>query len=323
MSTANVQNVHRELAGFANHAVSEFPDTASNGLPAIRDACWIAAWMPIAHSYNAANPLTAQELVRLRADMTSKGDWSNGGIPMSYGERYVREVLKLQTLYPADYQYHSGGTKAEVLHEALKVHAGINGCILQLGAAHNLPYNEAGVNSHFIGIGGIDSQSGYLVANGDDVDALAAHNGHGKVLQTRWQGWGALLKAVPTALLVIVHPDPAQIVGVPLGWSDKNEVLTAKNGVPVIKGFRQQVLGQAWNSDNVPLLPEDQSSGWDSFQVFRDATMEWSQATGVVVKPAGPLQRAYIALANQPPSDPNGPAALALLKQIIKLGEAA
>jgi hypothetical protein len=308
--TAATANVHRELAGF--QAISEFPDTASNGLPAIRDACWIAAWMPIAHSYNAANPLTAQELVRLRADMTSKGDWTNGGIPMSYGERYVREALKLQTLYPADWQYHSGGTEAEVIHQALKVHAGINGCILQLGAAHNLPYNEAGVNSHFIGIGGIDSAAGYLVANGDDVNALAGNGGHAKVIPTRWLSWGQILKAVPTALLVIVHPDPAQIVGVPAGWKDDGTTLTAKNGVPMVKGVRNLILGQEWNPDNVPYWPE-QSSGWDSFQVFRDATVEWSQATGIVIKSAGPLQRAYIALASLPAPDPAGPAALAAL----------
>src|SRR5678810_404503 len=127
-------NVHRELANF--QAISEFPDRPGNGLPAIRDACWIAAWMPIAHSYNTANPMTGGELVRLRADMSRVGDWTNGGISMSLGEQYLRVTLKQQTLYQPDWHYHGGGTKAEVIHQALKVHAGINGCILQLGAAH-------------------------------------------------------------------------------------------------------------------------------------------------------------------------------------------
>src|SRR5690349_4878594 len=98
--TAAAVNVHRELANF--QAISEFPDRPGNGLPAIRDACWIAAWMAIAHSFDTANPMTGAELVRLRAAMTAAGDWSNGGIPMSYGERYLRINLKQHTLYEAD-----------------------------------------------------------------------------------------------------------------------------------------------------------------------------------------------------------------------------
>lgn len=289
-------NVHRELANF--QAISEFPDRPGNGLPAIRDACWIAAWMPVAHSYNAANPLTPQELVRLRADMTSNGDWTPGGIPMELGERYTRAVLKRQTIWPQDWHYHGDGSKAEVIHQALKVHAGTNGCVLQFEHAYKLPYNEPGVNRHFVGVGGIDSKAGYLIANGDDVNALASHDGHGKVIPTRWYGWNQLLAAVPTALLVIVHPDPAQIVGVPLGWHDDGTTLFAKNGQPVIKGFRQQVLAQNWNPDNTPFMPE-QNSGYDSFQCFRDVTLQWSQATGIVTSPAGPLQRAYLAAAQQ------------------------
>lgn len=312
-------NVHRELAGF--QAIAEFPDTASNGLPAIRDACWIAAWMPIAHSYNAANPLTAQELVRLRADMTSHGDWTPGGIPMSMGERYLRVELKAHTIFEPDWSYHGDGSKAEVIHQALKVHAGINGAILQLEHAYNLPGNEGGVNRHFVGIGGLDSMAGYLVANGDDVRALNANKGHATTYAPRWYGWNQLLAAVPTALLVIVHPDPAVTVGVPQGWSLAGGVLTAPNGLHSRGGFKDRVLGSSWNPANVPLMDEV-STGADAFQIYRDETLEMSAATGIISHPTGPLERAYLALSSLPPTDPNGPAALALLKQLIKLGEA-
>ncbi len=317
-AAASVQNVHRELAGF--QAISEFPDRPGNGLPAIRDACWIAAWMSIAHSYNAANPLSGAELVRLRADMTAHGDWTNGGITMDLGERYVRTVLKQPTIYDPDWHYHGDASKAEAIHQALKVHAGINGAILQINKAYNLPNNEAGIERHFVGIGGIDSIAGYFVANGDDVQALAASDGHGKTYKARWMGWNQLLAAAPTALLVIAHPSAA--VSVPAGWRDDGTMLVAPNGIAVIKGFRQYVLSSNWNPANVPLAAEV-NSGYDSFQPFRDITLLWSQATGIISRPADQLQRAYLALATQPAPDPAGPAALALVKQLVKLGEAA
>lgn len=44
-------------------------------------------------------------------------------------------------------------------------------------------------------------------------------------------------------------------MGVPQGWKDNGQVLTAPNGVPVTDGFRKWILSHNWDANNVPLLP--------------------------------------------------------------------
>lgn len=55
--------------------------------------------------------------------------------------------------------------------------------------------------------------------------------------------------------------------GVPSGWKDDGKTLLAPNGVPVVRGMRDFVLGYAeiakepggWEADNLPLGPEYQT----------------------------------------------------------------
>src|SRR5689334_15309570 len=72
--------------------------------------------------------------------------------------------------------------------------------ITYLGWTLSLPYNEKGVYSHFIALGGIDdSDLGYLVGNGDDVNALGGHG----IIPCRWYGWNQFVAAEINGMIAI------------------------------------------------------------------------------------------------------------------------
>jgi|SRR5271157_2528783 len=80
---------------------------------------------------------------------------------------------------------------------------------------------------------------------------------------------------------------------VPQGWSDDGKTLTAPNGVKVVLGFRDFVLGNNWGSDDWPLRPEyavnpveqsNPSEGEGEAQEFRMSRLIYIKATNKVVK---------------------------------------
>lgn len=64
--------------------------------------------------------------------------------------------------------------------------------IIEVSHAYNLPDNEAGVNYHFVVIGGIDSALGYLIANGDTQTAIRQG---GNWPPLNWATWAQLVAA--------------------------------------------------------------------------------------------------------------------------------
>lgn len=100
------------------------------------------------------------------------------------------------------------------LHDLLKL-GGLNKwpVILQPVRAYNLPDNEAGVNSHFVVSGGINSAKGYLLANGDTQTGIANAQYHGWPgafsLPLNWATWATLVNAGISGA-ILVHP---------MGWS--------------------------------------------------------------------------------------------------------
>ena len=81
---------------------------------------------------------------------------------------------------------------------------------------------------------------------------------------------------------------------IPGGWKDDGKTLVAPNGVPVIQGFREWILGHQWEADNWPLKPEqvigagsiepgNASIGPGSRQNFRKTSLGWTQKMGVYV----------------------------------------
>lgn len=82
---------------------------------------------------------------------------------------------------------------------------------------------------------------------------------------------------------------------IPQGWKYANNVLTAPNGVDVVKGFCDEIVNApSWNAGNVPLQAEyhaDQvllhnpSVGAGQVQVFRDGMLWYTDKNGVVQEP--------------------------------------
>ena len=82
---------------------------------------------------------------------------------------------------------------------------------------------------------------------------------------------------------------------VPTGWTDKNNTLTAANGVPVVQGFRDHILNAAsWNGANQPfeaeyhtdqVLLHNPSVGAGQRQMFRDTMLWYTPAAGVREEP--------------------------------------
>jgi len=81
-------------------------------------------------------------------------------------------------------------------------------------------------------------------------------------------------------------------MGVPIKWTDNNNVLTAPNGLRIVKGFRDFVLSHPWSGDNWPIEEEHAQSplelsnihlGSGTQQMFRWTCLEWTPQNGVFV----------------------------------------
>lgn len=166
--------------------------------------------------------------------------------------------------------------------------------IVYLGNAQALTYNERGVYGHFIALGGIDSDLGYLVGNGDDVLALGGKG----IIPTRWYGWSMLAAAQINGMIALEKVGANMSQNIPTGWRDDGTTLTAPNGVGVVRGFREWVLSHSWDTNNTPLAaerviasgsiePGNPAMGPGSRQDFRFASLGWTQATGVYVIAVG------------------------------------
>ena len=81
---------------------------------------------------------------------------------------------------------------------------------------------------------------------------------------------------------------------VPSGWKDDGKTLLAPNGIPVVQGFREYVLGHSWDAHNWPLAPEqvttsgsiepgNASIGPGSRQDFRLTSLGWTETRNVYV----------------------------------------
>ena len=80
--------------------------------------------------------------------------------------------------------------------------------------------------------------------------------------------------------------------GTPRGWSDDGKTLKGPNGVPVVKGFRDYILANAWDPGNWPLQPEEGRNplelsnpalGAGTQQIFRLSALEWTPTRGAFV----------------------------------------
>jgi hypothetical protein len=120
------------------------------------------------------------------------------------------------------------------LHDTLKA-ALVRGqtVIVYLGNAQALPDNERNVHGHFVALGGIDSDRGYLVGNGDDVNALGGKN----VIGARWYGWNQLAAAQINGMIALAKV--ATGTGTATGGTTP---VTTTEPTPTVQSEYQEIL---------------------------------------------------------------------------------
>ena len=231
--------------------------------------------------------LNADHLVAIQKRDQVKGWFSpTGGEPLS---SIYKDLNTYEHIHFVRYIPYSDTPNTTVIHGALQDFAGTYPIVLQLVNAQALTGNEQGVHSHFVAVVGIDSDLGYYVLNGDDIQALPISRGV-TTYPGRWISWNSILNAKPAGLIVFGRNS----VNIPTGWTDDGTTLKAPNGIPVVQGFRDWVLNHTWESINYPLAPEvvittgsiepgNPSIGPGSRQNFRLTSLGWTTAKNVYV----------------------------------------
>jgi hypothetical protein len=93
------------------------------------------------------------------------------------------------------------------------------------------------------------------------------------------------------ALFAYLQSGGSTMSGIPQGWSDSHNILTAPNGHRVVKGFRDHILtSPTWTADDQPLMEEIQcavveesnpSLGPGSRQITTKHLLEYTPSRGV------------------------------------------
>ena len=161
------------------------------------DTCGETAGLVLEHCKDGV-ALNGPDVDAVRQDMAAQGYKVAGGLTMSEIVDYFSKHRGLNIQYVNQY-----GASWDQIHQTLLAHAGRDGIVLEVELAYALTGNEPGVHRHFIAIGGIHPTLGYLVANGDDVRALNAAGGHGKIIPCRWMDKGVIQAARPSACAVV------------------------------------------------------------------------------------------------------------------------
>lgn len=222
----------------------------------------------------------ANHLIAIQKRDQVKGWFSpTGGEPLSsiYNDLNTYEHVHIVKYIP-----YSDTPNITVIHQALQDFAGTYPIAAQFVNAQALTGNEQGVHSHFVAIVGIDSNLGYYVLNGDDIQALPISRGV-TTYPGRWIGWGSILNAKPAGLIVFGR----NTVNIPTGWHDDGTTLTAPNGVKVVHGFRDMILNHnpEWDSNLIP-LNEEYATPDGTAQDFA-LESKWSKTSNLISETGG------------------------------------
>lgn len=183
-------SVTAQLVGF--EACSEFSAPEFHN-----DTCGECAFLVLEHVKDGAS-LTGDAVSQVRDQMQAQGLPVAGGTTMGELVSFFSQHRGLDVVYTNGY-----GSSWDAIHQTLLDHAGRDGCVIEVEHADNLTGNERRVNRHYVAIGGIHPTLGYLVANGDDVNALAQHGGHGHIIPTRWMDKSVIAAAQPSACAIV------------------------------------------------------------------------------------------------------------------------
>lgn len=263
--------VHRQLPGITS--LSEF-------IGGDRDACGPYAEEEGLAAQQNGETLSWQhaEAIRKR-DIVQKWFTPGGGEPI--GSVY-NDLMTFEHVHIIDYEPYNENLNMTDIRNKLIQFAGTYPIVIEVAVAYNLPGNESGVHYHFVTIVGIDSATGYLVLNPDDVNALSAH----QTYSGRWVNWNQLLAAHIVGMIVFdrSNTNPMKI---PTNWHDDGSKLTAPNGHICVFGVRDHIINSGdWNPNLVPLDEEIYDADGNSAQHF-GLVLKYTKSTNVVSEAQG------------------------------------
>lgn len=207
MSTASAPTptkVHLEIPGFA--ALSERGHWDACSVVAEIDALHACPWNSVA--------LAGASIDAWRWQYVRYGHWTydpKSGRPIGTTLAAILWHLTQTAIHAhvAGYIPYSDTPDNAALHDFVKRHAlALNPIIVQVSNAQALPRAEQGVIQHFITLGGIDSDRGYLVANGDTLDAL---NTTATTVPLQWATWATLSAAKISGAIALQRIVPAPV----------------------------------------------------------------------------------------------------------------
>src|SRR5690348_1804273 len=218
-ATTTAQKVHIEVPGF--QAYGEFHGSNKD--------CSADAELMARHPLDGS-PLDAATLNLWWGEYWNTGHHTSSGATLDHIYWHLTEgAHKLDPKKARVVKFvDTDKISLDALHEAIK-EAMLAGqtVITYLGRALALPYNEKGVYGHFIALGGLDSDLGYLVGNGDDINALGGHG----IIPCRWYGWNQLAAAEINGMIAIEKASTSVTTtvsgNVPTGWKDDGKTLVA------------------------------------------------------------------------------------------------
>jgi hypothetical protein len=166
---------------------------------------------------------------------------------------------------------------------------------IALGSVCPYPWQPAG--THIILVTGATIGGNLLVR--DSANVTSSNNAAS--LRPESRIYNAITLQIVTATVVIPpwRPRPASTtppeadMNIPTNWEDDGTILTAPNGIPVVKGFRDFILSHPWDWMDMPLTPEygsnpvelgfnqPDSHNAGTAQVFLYSELCWTQARGV------------------------------------------
>lgn len=260
------------------------------------------------HPDNNQTANCVAEVMASIAEEASGQDVHGGDLKdAAYGASYVgatnpdNYAKVLHDEYHVDLQMFAGDANAlvQAIISHLKNHTAVAGAIpSQWGNT-----TAADIAAH----GGPTHEIGFCDYDGTNLTAmnpwpLDGHNAFYHTMPVAW--WASRL------VYGHVHIANKEIsVGIPTGWTDKNEVLTAPNGQSVATAKRDYILSHPWDSKNVPLGDAYGVGENHTQQVFLFTVLDSQQENGqwvVVEAPVGQMlldARAVTPAATPVPAD--------------------
>jgi len=177
--------VHLEIPGFA--ALSEQGHWDACAVVAEADALHVCGWNGVKLESNTIDAWRWQYVQQRNPIRWTQGAGTTLGNIMWH-------LAYMHADHIAGYIPYSGQPNMDQLHNFVKAQSlKQNPIIIEVSNAQALPHAEQGVHYHFVTLGGIDSTLGYLVANGDTLDALRGPAG--AIVPTYWATWSTLALA--------------------------------------------------------------------------------------------------------------------------------